>query len=75
MAWTVSAGAAVVMLALVAASVGHGEWVTKYHEEAPWDTTSDPADLDIEVAKGARILRCADGSYVHAIHRQYPKSC
>jgi len=50
-------------------------WSTKHHNEVPWETSSDPADLDAEVAAGAHILRFADGSYVHAIHRQYPKSC
>jgi hypothetical protein len=52
-----------------------GDWATRHHNDVPWDTTSDPADLDAEVAAGARILRFADGSFVHALHRQYPQSC
>lgn len=62
-------------IALCASSPCRGEWLTKHHKEAPWETTSDPADLDAAGAKGAVILRFADGSYVHAIHRQYPQSC
>ncbi|MGD8239072.1 MAG: hypothetical protein PVH68_11000 [Armatimonadota bacterium] len=60
---------------LLAMAPANAEWLTKYHEEAPWDTTSDPADLDAEVAAGARILQYADGTYVRAIHRQYPQAC
>ena len=37
------------------------EWVTRYHQETPWETTSDPTDLDREVDLGARILRYPDG--------------
>ena len=51
------------------------EWLTRHHEEAPWDTTGDPADPDAEVAAGATILKYADSTYVHAIHRQYPQAC
>jgi hypothetical protein len=51
------------------------DWVTRHHNEAPWDTTGAPADLDAEVALGARILQYADGTYVHAVHRQYPQAC
>jgi hypothetical protein len=67
--------AAALVALLVSSAPARGGWRTRYHEEAPWDTTSDPADLDAEVAAGARILRYADGTYVHAIHRQYPEAC
>ena len=63
------------MTALPHIAPASGEWETKYHKDVPWDTTSDATDLDAEVAVGARILKYADGSYVHAIHRQYPTSC
>lgn len=65
----------VTALALLLPAPRSAAWVTRHHEEAPWETTSDPADLDAEVAAGARILRYADGTYIHAIHRQYPQAC
>jgi len=67
--------AAIGLIVLVSAASARAEWVTKHHQGAPWDTTSDAADLRVEVAVGARILQYADGTYVHAIHRQYPKAC
>lgn len=66
------------LLAVVRAlspGVAIGEWVTKRHKGMPWDTTSDPADMRAEVKAGATILKYTDGSYVHAIHRQYPQAC
>ena len=64
-----------VAMTITQGSSTNGEWVIKYHNDAPWDTTSDPADLDAEVRLGARILTFADGAYVHATHRQYPHAC
>ena len=65
----------VACLVVASAAAGHAEWTTKYHDGSPWDTTGDPTDLDRAVADGATILRYDDGTYVRAIHRQYPKSC
>jgi len=64
-----------IAICLVYPGAAAAEWVTKYHKGAPWDTTSDPADLRAEIKAGAKILKYRDGTYVHAIHRQYPQSC
>ena len=50
-------------------------WVHKAYDGMAYDTTSHAEDLDREVASGARILKYLDGSYVHAVHRQYPSAC
>lgn len=52
-----------------------GDWVTKFHGGAGWDTTGDSDDLDAETAAGAKLLRYPDGTYVHTVHRQYPHAC
>ncbi|MCA9027422.1 MAG: hypothetical protein KDA86_19590 [Planctomycetaceae bacterium] len=51
------------------------EWTTKNHNGAPWDTTSNPRDLDNDVRLGAHILKFDDGQYVQTVHKQYPSSC
>lgn len=38
-------------------------------------TTSHPRALDLEVGRGARILKYRNGDYVHTIHKQYLKVC
>lgn len=55
--------------------IPYDRWVERNDMGMIYHTTSHATDLDHAVKAGARILKYADGTYVHAIHKQYPSTC
>jgi hypothetical protein len=61
--------------------VSNAAWITKAHVDKDtgktglWDTTDIIADMDNEVLLGAKILKFANGEYVHAPKHQYGSTC